>query len=69
MKEKGIVGFDLDISVEKVSRAFVAAAHREGMFVYVYNIMDPYVMREAASMGIDGIETDYPGILKEMLPR
>ena len=68
LKNRGVVGFDLDIGVEKVTGRFIKAAHRNGMFVFVYTILDPDGMRKAAVLGIDAIETDFTSVLKGMLP-
>lgn len=68
LKDRGVVGFDLDIGVEKVTRRFIKAAHRKGMFVSVYTILDPDGMRKVAALGVDAIETDFTSVLKGLLP-
>ena len=68
LKAKGVVGFDIDISDKKVSKPFVDLARREGFFVSLYTVLDPDKMSEVAALGVDAIETDFPGVLKEMLP-
>lgn len=68
LRKKGIVGFDIDIYEKKVSKAFVMAAQKEGFYVSLYTILDPDTMREAAWLGVNAIETDFPAVLKEMLP-
>lgn len=68
LKASGIVGFDLDIGVEKVTRRFIKAAHKKGMFVSVYTILSPDDMRKVAALGVDAIETDFTSVLKGLLP-
>ncbi|MDT8316948.1 MAG: glycerophosphodiester phosphodiesterase family protein [bacterium] len=68
LKARGIVGFDLDIETEKVTDRLIAAAHRNGMFVSVYTILDPDRMRKVAALGVDAIETDFTAVLKGLLP-
>ena len=68
LKARGVVGFDLDIGAEKVTDRFIKAAHRNGMFVSVYTILDPDGMRKAAALGVDAIETDFTSVLKGLLP-
>ncbi len=68
LKAQGVVGFDLDAGVEKISTEFIKAAHKKGMFVSVYTILDPSEMRRFATLGVDAMETDFTHILKEMLP-
>lgn len=68
LKARGVVGFDLDMGVEKVRSSFIKAAHRKGLFVSVYTIIDPDSMRKAAALGVDAIETDFTSVLKGLLP-
>ncbi|MDH3973125.1 MAG: glycerophosphodiester phosphodiesterase family protein [Deltaproteobacteria bacterium] len=68
LKKKGIVGFDIDPSDKKVSKPFVMAAQKAGFYVSLYTINDPQGMRESAWLGVDAIETDFPAVLKDMLP-
>ncbi len=50
-----------------VDERFVAAARRRGMPIHVWTIDDPNVMRELLDLGVDGIMTDRPAVLKEVL--
>lgn len=50
-----------------VTRGFVRAAHRGGRSVQVWTINDPDEMRELITMGVDGITTDRPDLLNEVL--
>ncbi|MGE0710416.1 MAG: glycerophosphodiester phosphodiesterase [Planctomycetota bacterium] len=46
---------------------FLRAAHRSGRSVQVWTINDPDVMRDLIRLGVDGITTDRPDLLNEVL--
>ena len=50
-----------------VDRRFVAAAHRRSLPVHVWTIDDPAEMGRLLDLGVDGIMTDRPAVLKEVL--
>ncbi len=50
-----------------VTKRFVAAAHRLGIQVHVWTIDDPDEMTRLLDLGVDGIMTDRPQILKDLL--
>ncbi len=52
-----------------LDRRFVAAAHRVGLPVHVWTIDDPSQMERLLDLGVDGIMTDRPSVLKEVLVR
>jgi len=49
--------------------SFVEAAHRRGLEVHVWTINDEEGMRRVLALGVDGIITDYPNVLIELLNR
>ena len=52
---------------EVVTEAFVDEAHRRGMQVHVWTIDDAAEMARLLDLGVDGIMTDRPAVLKEVL--
>lgn len=47
--------------------AFVARAHRRGQFVDVWTVNDTGEMSRLLDLGVDGIMTDYPSVLRDVL--
>ncbi len=54
-------------SVVVLDRRFVAAAHRAGLPVHVWTIDDRAEMGRLLDLGVDGIMTDRPGLLRDVL--
>jgi glycerophosphoryl diester phosphodiesterase len=54
-----------DVTV--ITPELVVEAHRRGMQVHVWTIDDPAEMGELLDLGVDGIMTDRPAVLKEVL--
>ncbi len=50
-----------------VTRRFVERAHRREVQVHVWTIDDAQVMHELLDLGVDGIVTDRPSILRDVL--
>ncbi|WP_221088051.1 glycerophosphodiester phosphodiesterase [Deinococcus aquaedulcis] len=53
--------------LEVVTPGFVRAMHARGVAVQVWTINDPAEMRRLRDMGVDGIITDRPDLLKQVL--
>ena len=49
-----------------VTRGFVRAAHRAGLPVHVWTVNDGSSMHEILDLGVDGIMTDRPRLLREV---
>jgi len=49
------------------SERFIDIAHRSGLSVHYWTIDDPVQMTELLDNGADGIMTDKPAVLKEVL--
>jgi glycerophosphoryl diester phosphodiesterase len=54
-------------SVTVVDERFVRAAHDRAVAVHVWTIDDADEMRELLDLGVDGIMTDRPAVLKDVL--
>jgi glycerophosphoryl diester phosphodiesterase len=55
--------------VQVIDARFLAAAHRRGLPVHVWTINQADEMERLLDLGVDGIMTDRPGLLKEVLER
>jgi|HigsolmetaAR203D_1030402.scaffolds.fasta_scaffold00076_10 glycerophosphoryl diester phosphodiesterase len=53
--------------VRVVDRSFVGTAHRLGLQVHVWTINDPAEMHRLLDLGVDGLMTDRPAVLKKVL--
>lgn len=49
------------------TRRFVERAHRHGLAVHVWTVNDEQAMRRLLDLGVDGIVTDRPTLLKNVL--
>jgi glycerophosphoryl diester phosphodiesterase len=50
-----------------VTRRFVGLAHRRGLHVHVWTVNDADQMRTLLDLGVDGLVTDRPTLLREVL--
>ena len=53
--------------VPLADRSFVARCHRAGLQVHVWTIDDPDAMHALLDIGVDGVMTDRPAVLKRVL--
>jgi glycerophosphoryl diester phosphodiesterase len=53
--------------IEVITRRFVEAAHHHGIQVHVWTVDDPGEMVELLAAGVDGLMTDLPDVLLEVL--
>jgi len=52
-----------------VTRELVAHAHAHGIVVHVWTINDPAEMERLLDLGVDGVMSDFPGRLAEVIAR
>jgi glycerophosphoryl diester phosphodiesterase len=66
-----IAEYAVGIGPEKgtVDAALVQAAHARGLGVYPYTVNDPAEMRALLDMGVDGIISDYPDRVAQVMGR
>jgi glycerophosphoryl diester phosphodiesterase len=50
-----------------VTERFLATAHHRGLHVHVWTVNEPDEMRRLLDLGVDGIMTDAPDVLKQVL--
>ncbi|HEX6355064.1 glycerophosphodiester phosphodiesterase [Actinophytocola sp.] len=50
-----------------VDKRLISAARRRGIEVHVWTIDDPGQMNELIDLGVDGLMTDRPGVLRDVL--
>jgi glycerophosphoryl diester phosphodiesterase len=70
MKERGVYGFDFgDNEADSLNPATIQELRAAGFFVSLYSTLHPASMTRAINeIGIDGMETDFPGVLRELMP-
>lgn len=56
-------------NITVVTPSFVAAAHQRNVQIHIWTINDPADMQRFISMGVDGIMTDRPDVLMDLLGR
>jgi glycerophosphoryl diester phosphodiesterase len=57
----------LQVPIRTVSRRLVDAAHRGGLQVHVWTVNEPDAMRRLLDLGVDGIITDRPDLLNDVV--
>ncbi|MBI5181762.1 MAG: hypothetical protein HZA06_02490 [Nitrospirae bacterium] len=60
--------YSFHVSNKILSEEMIAKAHKDGMRLFVYTINDGYKMRMVIELGVDGIFTDFPDRLANILP-
>jgi len=70
MKDRGVYGFDFgDNEADSLNPATIQELRAAGFFISMYSMLHPASMTRAINdIGIDGMETDFPGVLRELMP-
>jgi glycerophosphoryl diester phosphodiesterase len=70
MMARGVWGFDFgDNEASALNPATIQELRAAGFFVSLYSTLHPASMTRAINnIGIDGMETDFPGVLRELMP-
>ena len=53
--------------IQVVTPTFVEAAHHHGVQVHIWTVDDPIEMEELLDVGFDGVMTDVPEVLLDVL--
>ena len=56
-----------NIGFQIITKEFIEAAHERNLKVHVWTINQPEDMKRLLDLGVDGIMTDYPDRLLELL--
>lgn len=59
--------YSINVSNSLVNKEIVEQAHRENMKVLVYTVNSPIEMKKMIEYNVDGVFTDYPELMKEIL--
>jgi glycerophosphoryl diester phosphodiesterase len=54
--------------IDVLTPALLAAAHQMNLRVDVWTVNDEAVMRDLIDMGVDGVITDRPDLLRQLVP-
>lgn len=70
MVTRGVYGFDFgDNEATTLNATTIQELRAAGFFVSLYSTLHPASMTRAINtIGIDGMETDFPGVLRELMP-
>ena len=70
MQDRGVYGFDFgDNEADSLNPTTIQELRAAGFFVSLYSTLHPASMTRAINdIGIDGMETDFPGVLRELMP-
>lgn len=59
--------YSINISQELVTKEVVDMAHENNLKVFVYTVNKPNSMRKMIELGVDGVFSDYPDLMNEIL--
>lgn len=59
--------YSINMSRNLVTKEIVKMAHDNGLKVFIYTVNSPIVMRTMIDYNVDGVFTDFPELMKEVL--
>ena len=66
-RARGISGFSVAWESLAAQPDFIEAVHRHDMHIHVWTVNDREQMQAALAAGVDGIGTDFPAVLAELI--
>lgn len=66
-KEYKATGYAIQPPFAQVTKDFVDSAHSKGLEVHPWTVNDKAIMKKLLNLGVDGIITDRPDLMKEAL--
>ena len=64
---KNLGVYNINLSGLLINKEIVDLAHENGLKVFVYTINFPLAMRKMIEYNVDGVFTDYPDLMREIL--
>lgn len=59
--------YSINISKDLITKEIVDLAHEKGLKVFVYTVNSPIVMRKMIEFNVDGVFSDYPDLMNEII--
>lgn len=59
--------YSINLSQDLVSKEVVDLAHKNNIKVFVYTVNKPNAMREMIKLNVDGVFSDYPDLMNEII--
>ena len=59
--------YSLNLSKDLVTKEIVNLAHENKLKVFVYTVNDPIIMRKMIKYNVDGVFSDYPDLMNEVI--
>lgn len=59
--------YSINISKDLITKEMVDLAHENGLKVFVYTVNTPIIMRKMIEFNVDGVFSDYPDLMNEII--